>query len=119
MRGAQYQDAPFSGFALFSSLERGYAGQCSFPAEIALRLEALKSWQVEKGELTRAFELPDFKAALQLVNGVGRAVESANYHPGIGIRYNRVRLALVTHDAGGLTAKDFDLAETIDRIAAK
>jgi 4a-hydroxytetrahydrobiopterin dehydratase len=83
-------------------------------AEITSRLKSLASWQVEHGELVRTFSFADFLAALAFVNHIGELAESAGHHPDIDIRYNRVRLALVTHDAGGLTAKDFDLATKIN-----
>ena len=84
-------------------------------SEIASRLASLPAWQVQSGELVRTFTWTDFKAALAFVNRVGMLAETAGHHPDIDIRYNRVRLALVTHDAGGLTANDFDLAAEIDR----
>ena len=84
--------------------------------EIAPRLAALTGWQIEEGELTRTFSFKDFLAALAFVNRVGEQAEKAGHHPDIDIRYNKVRLGLVTHDAGGLTAKDFDLATVIDRL---
>ena len=71
---------------------------------------------VERGELVRIFSFPDFRASLAFVNQVGQLAEAAGHHPDIDIRYNRVRLALVTHDAGGLTAKDFDLAQKINGV---
>ena len=86
-------------------------------AEITSRLSGLATWKVESGELTRTFEFKDFRAALAFVNKVGEAAENAGHHPDIDIRYNRVRLALITHDAGGLTAKDFDLAAAADKFA--
>lgn len=87
-------------------------------SEIVTQQRALDSWQVEGGELVRTFSFPDFRASLAFVNQVGELAESAGHHPDIDIRYNRVRLALVTHDAGGLTAKDFDLARKIDGVRA-
>lgn len=83
--------------------------------EIISRLNSLQSWKLEKGEIARTFEFPDFRASLAFVNRVGELAEKAGHHPDIDIRYNKVRLALVTHDAGGLTAKDFDMAAQIDR----
>jgi 4a-hydroxytetrahydrobiopterin dehydratase len=59
------------------------------------RLAQLPGWQIESGELA----------------------EQAAHHPDIDIRYNRVRLALVTHDAGGITEKDFDLAVRVQSLA--
>lgn len=84
--------------------------------EIALRLRALPGWQIVGGELTRTFKFEDFRAALAFVNRVGERAEQAGHHPDIDIRYNRVRLCLVTHDAGGLTARDFDLAAAADKL---
>jgi 4a-hydroxytetrahydrobiopterin dehydratase len=84
-------------------------------AEISFRLKALPDWKVESGELTRTFTFKDFVGSLAFVNSVGDLAEKAGHHPDIDIRYNRVRLALVTHDAGGITAKDFDLAAAIDK----
>ena len=78
--------------------------------EARARLTGLPGWQIEAGELAKTFQFKDFRAALGFVNQVGELAEAAGHHPDIDIRYNRVRLALVTHDAGGLTAKDFDLA---------
>lgn len=85
--------------------------------EIAVRLHALPHWQVEAGELVRVFQFADFRAALSFVNRVGELAEQAGHHPDIDIRYNRVRLSLLTHDAGGLTEKDFDLAARADKLA--
>ncbi len=87
------------------------------PDAVQARLTQLPGWQVESGELVRTFEFPDFVAALAFVNKVGNLAESAGHHPDIDIRYNRVRLALVTHSAGGLTAKDFDLAAQVRNLA--
>ena len=86
-------------------------------AEIAARLKSLPEWKVEQGALARTFTFKDFVASLAFVNQVGNAAEKAGHHPDIDIRYNRVRLALVTHDAGGITAKDFDLAAAASRLS--
>lgn len=87
------------------------------PAEIASRLTAHPDWQIENAELVRTFEFDSFRAAVAFVNQVAALAEAANHHPDIDIRYNRVRLSLVTHDAGGLTAKDFNLAAAADKLA--
>ena len=86
-------------------------------AEAALRLKTLPQWQIEGGELARTFLFKDFSAALAFTNRVGALAEAAGHHPDIDIRYNRVRLALVTHDAGGLTELDFRLAADADGVA--
>ncbi len=84
----------------------------------AAHLENLPGWQIESGELVKTYQFKDFVAALDFVNQVGKAAEDAGHHPDIDIRYNKVRLALVTHDAGGLTEKDFDLAANVEKLAA-
>jgi len=79
------------------------------------KLASLPGWEISAGELVRTYKFADFVAALGFVNRVGQLAEKAGHHPDIDIRYNKVRLALVTHDAGGLTSKDFDLAAQADQ----
>lgn len=79
-------------------------------------LAPLPEWKIDSGELVRTFQFKDFRASLAFVNQVGELAEAAGHHPDIDIRYNRVRLALVTHDAGGLTAKDFEMATAADKL---
>jgi 4a-hydroxytetrahydrobiopterin dehydratase len=83
--------------------------------QAASLLTALPGWQIEAGELVRTYKFEDFLAAMSFVNRVADLAEAAGHHPDIDIRYNRVRLALVTHDAGGLTSKDFALATQADK----
>jgi 4a-hydroxytetrahydrobiopterin dehydratase len=82
---------------------------------IAAALRQAPSWERAGAEIRRTYTFDDFRAALAFVNRVGDLAERAAHHPDIDIRYNRVTLALSTHDAGGLSAKDFDLARAIDR----
>ena len=84
--------------------------------QIQSSLVTVPDWQIESGELVRTFLFKDFRASLAFVNKVGDLAENAGHHPDIDIRYNKVRLALVTHDAGGITQKDFDLAAASDRF---
>src|SRR5690349_12846447 len=85
--------------------------------ELQKHLAALaKGWSIENGELTRSIELPSFPAALMFVSVVGHMAEVAGHHPDILIKYRTVKFSLVTHDAGGLTEKDFSLAVRIDEI---
>jgi 4a-hydroxytetrahydrobiopterin dehydratase len=85
--------------------------------EAQARLDTLKGWQIEGGQLVKVFKLHHFRDSLAFVNKVGELAEAAGHHPDIDIRYNTVRLALSTHDAGGLTDKDFDLAAKADKQA--
>lgn len=84
--------------------------------EIGGRMVSVPDWQVDSGELVRTFLFKDFRGSLKFVNEVGEVAEQAGHHPDIDIRYNKVRLALVTHDAGGITDKDFDLAAKADKL---
>lgn len=83
-------------------------------AEIESRLAARPEW-VETGEaIQRTFSFANFVEAMKFVNRVAEAAEAAQHHPDILVRYNKVTMTLSTHDAGGITQKDFDLAARID-----
>ena len=84
-------------------------------AEIRKRLPELHGWTLSRGALRCEFKFETFPKALQFVAKVGVMAEEANHHPDIDIRYCVVKLALTTHDAGGISEKDFSLAAAIDR----
>jgi len=76
------------------------------------------AWERDGDAIARAFELTDFAAAMAFANRVAELAEEADHHPDILVHgYNRVRLTLSTHSAGGLTRADIDLAERIDALA--
>jgi len=87
------------------------------PQDTESRVRALPGWKIDSGELVRTFTFKDFLGSIDFVNQIAKYAEGAGHHPDIDIRYNRVRIALMTHDAGGLTEKDFDLAQEIDKLA--
>ncbi|MBB5062225.1 4a-hydroxytetrahydrobiopterin dehydratase [Granulicella mallensis] len=82
--------------------------------ELRDAVAALPQWKLEEGKLVRDWKFADFIAAMEFVDRVAVLAEAAGHHPDIDIRYNRVRLALVTHDAGGITAKDADMAASLN-----
>jgi 4a-hydroxytetrahydrobiopterin dehydratase len=84
--------------------------------EIAAQLEALAGWARRGDEIVKTFKLPSFPAAVAFVTHVAFLAEAAAHHPDIDIRWNKVTLALTTHDAGGLSAKDFALAAAADEV---
>ena len=85
-------------------------------AQIEQRLQA-SAWRREGETIVRDFELADFAAAIALVDRVAQAAEAANHHPDILVHgWNKLRLTLSTHSAGGLTDADFDLASTLDAL---
>jgi 4a-hydroxytetrahydrobiopterin dehydratase len=81
--------------------------------EIRERLAQVAGWERRGQEITRSFSFPDFKGAMAFVNRVAALADAMDHHPDIDIRYSKVTLTLTTHDAGGLTARDFALAQSI------
>ena len=73
-------------------------------------------WTREGDELVRTVTLKNFAGAMEFVNAVAGLAEAANHHPDIAISWNKVTLHLTTHDAGGLTQADLDLAARIDAL---
>ena len=71
--------------------------------EIGYALRDLPEWRIEDGKLVRDYTFTGFVAAMEFVNKVAAVAESANHHPDIDVRYNQVRLGLVSHDTDGLT----------------
>lgn len=86
---------------------------------ITERLRALPHWMRVGDEIRREVTAASFLEGIGLVTEVARAAEDADHHPDIDIRYRTVSFALTTHSAGGLTSRDFDLAEVIDALAAR
>ena len=70
-------------------------------------------WSLKEGKLVREWIFKDFVAAMAFVNRVAAAAEAAGHHPDIDIRYNRVLLGLVSHDAGGITPRDAGMARKL------
>jgi 4a-hydroxytetrahydrobiopterin dehydratase len=84
--------------------------------DIQKGLISLKGWKREGNEIAKQLEMKDFVHAMGFVNSVALLAEKANHHPDIDIRWNKVKLVLSTHSAGGLTEKDFNLARQIDSL---
>ena len=85
-------------------------------AEIKSALGKIPGWKKKGAVISHKFQFKDFPAAMKFVNAVAKAAEKEQHHPDIDIRWNKVTLALTTHDAGGLTEKDFALAKKFDRL---
>ena len=102
------------------SLESFAAGQIKMePARIVLLLSTLPEWSRAGEIISRTFGFKDFPAAMKFVNAVAELAEQAQHHPDVDIRWNKVTLALTTHDAGGLTEKDFALAKQCDALSLR
>jgi len=88
-------------------------------AQIKPTLATVPQWQRQGDTISRTFQFKDFPAAVKFVDAVAELAEQAWHHPDIDIRWNKVTLALTTHDAGGLTQKDFDLARQFDQLSLR
>lgn len=85
--------------------------------QVKERLARLSGWQGGTGGIERTFVLPDFPTAITLVNRIGALAEELNHHPDIDIRYDRVRVFVVSHDEGAVTERDFRLAARVQEAA--
>jgi len=81
------------------------------------KLDKLNGWQFENDQIEKEYSLKDFKSALNFVNKLGEEAEKMDHHPDINIHsYNKVKITLSTHSEGGVTNKDFNLAEKIENL---
>jgi 4a-hydroxytetrahydrobiopterin dehydratase len=86
--------------------------------DIQARLADHSEWSELNGAIQRTLQFSNFLEAMRFVNGVADVAEAMDHHPDILIRYNKVTLTLSTHDASGITEKDFALARQIDTMGA-
>ena len=84
--------------------------------EVELEMKELPLWRMEGGSIMRVFDFPDFKNALNFVNKIGDLAEKSNHHPDIKLSWGRAEVRISTHSAGGITSKDFKLAEEVDAL---
>ena len=85
--------------------------------QIIKNLTDLAGWSQEENHIAKIFELKDFAEALAFVNKIGAEAEKMDHHPDIFIHsWNKVKITLSTHSEGGITEKDFQLAEKIERL---
>ena len=85
--------------------------------EVDRQIQALPQWQQSDKEIVRTFEFKNFVEAIAFVDRLVEPSEAAGHHPDLTISYNKVTVSLSTHDAGGITQMDFDLAQTISELA--
>ena len=86
------------------------------PAELDETLKKCPEWELEGKTITRTIEFEEFNDAIDFVNDLAEIADKAFHHPDILICYNKVTLTLTTHDAGGLTERDIELAQRIDHL---
>lgn len=86
--------------------------------QIQTHLEEYPEWAELNGQIQRTFLFEDFDQSMGFVGRIAEYAEQVQHHPDILIRYNKVTLTVSTHDAGGITHKDFELARTADALVA-
>jgi 4a-hydroxytetrahydrobiopterin dehydratase len=86
-------------------------------SQIAEKLETLPGWYLEDGWIRRQYKTDGWPTTLMLVNAIGYAAEAAYHHPDLTVTWAKVWVKLMTHSAGGITDKDFDLARRIEEVA--
>ena len=86
-------------------------------AEISTQLEGLSGWTVENEKLHKEFQFDSFVEAFGFMTSVALIAESMNHHPEWFNVYNRVTIDLATHDAGGISVLDFELAKKVDALS--
>ena len=84
--------------------------------QINAQLESFPEWAELNGQIQRTYSFEDFNQSIVFVNRIAEYAEQVQHHPDILIRYNKVTLTISTHDAGGITHKDFELARTTDAM---
>lgn len=85
--------------------------------EIHDRLVELEGWEMSgHSSIYKEFELANFKEAMEFAQKVGEEAQRQNHYPDILVNYNKVTLTLTTHDANGLTYKDFKMAKIIEQM---
>lgn len=85
--------------------------------ELTKNLSRFSGWKQEENQIAKLFQFKDFAEALSFVNKLGAEAEKMNHHPDIFIHsWNKVKITISTHSEGGITKKDFQLAEKIDGL---
>ncbi|MBE9181736.1 4a-hydroxytetrahydrobiopterin dehydratase [Oculatella sp. LEGE 06141] len=100
-----------------ATAEIGTIAQRLTPSAISGQIQQLPGWTTDGQRLSRTYEFTNFVEAIAFVNRLVEPAEAAGHHPDIAIAYNKVTVSLTTHDAGGLTQGDFDLARTISQLS--
>lgn len=85
-------------------------------AEIEAGLGSLSGWSLEHGQITKTFEFPSYLAGSTFVSVIAHLAEAMDHHPDLDLRYRKLRVAINTHDVGGISPLDFELARRIESI---
>jgi 4a-hydroxytetrahydrobiopterin dehydratase len=88
-------------------------------AEIAAQMAGMAGWSLRDGKLHREYKFPDFRHAIEFMMAAVPGIDKMNHHPEWANVYNRVTVDLTTHDAGGITQRDFELGALLEEVARK
>lgn len=86
-------------------------------SDIESRVAQLDGWSVVEGMLTKEFKFDAYASGVVFASAVGHTADKLNHHPDLFVGYGKVRVSVLTHDAGGLTSYDFELARRVEAIA--
>ena len=86
------------------------------PEEIKEGLRSLRGWRSVRNYIAKSYDFESFADGMRFVNSVADEAEKIDHHPDMEIRYTKVTLKIQTHSAGGVTKRDFRLAEAIDKV---
>lgn len=87
-------------------------------AEVSARLRALPRWRLEGGAIRRTFATDGWRGSMLVTNAIAFLCEAADHHADLTVTWPRVEVALSTHSVGGISAKDFEVAEQIERLVS-
>lgn len=87
--------------------------------EVVSALEALPGWTLTNGTLAWQRRFADFSSAFAFVTRVALLAERADHHPDVTLEYDRLKLRLISHDAGGITTRDIEMAKAIGKLASR
>ncbi len=85
-------------------------------AELQARLKDLPHWEIDNGMLQRRFTLPTFPATMFFACAVAHLAEAGQHHPDMNISYNKIVVRFATHSVGGISDKDFEMAQKVDEL---
>src|SRR5438094_8099000 len=84
--------------------------------EVQAPLTRLPHWEIDNGMLQRRFTLPSFPSTMFFACAVAHVAEVGQHHPDLNISYNNIAVRFVTHTAGWITVKDFEMAQKVDEL---
>ncbi len=84
--------------------------------ELEAALKKCPEWEIDGKSITRTIEFEEFMEGIDFVNDLAEIADEAQHHPDINIRYTKVTLKLTTHDSGGVTEADIELAQRVDNL---